>query len=129
MGDLGLGPETALELIEILLRAAAYFFAGFALLSLSTYVVFLCLEILASQRRVKVRIAKVPQPVGCAPVVGQNHDLIFVETPIPVEEATVTGERCCVGTESELENRKGTRLFLGHLSSLNSVPGEELEET
>jgi hypothetical protein len=126
MGDLGLGPETALELIEILLRAAAYFFAGFALLSISTYVVFLCLEMLASQRRVKVRIAKVPQPVGCAPVVGQNHDLIFVETPIPVEEAT---ERCCVGTKSELENRKGTRLFLGHLSSLNSAPAEELEET
>ena len=129
MGDLGLGPETALELIEILLRAAAYFFAGFAVLSLSTYVVFLCLETLALQRRVKVRIAKVPQPVGCAPVAGQNHDLIFAETPIPVEEATVTGERCCVGIESELENCKTTRLFLGHLSSLNSAPGQELGET
>jgi len=97
MGDLGLGPETALKLIEILLRAAAYFFAGFALLAFFTYVVLLCLEILASQRRVQVRIAKVLQPVGYAPVAEQNHDLIFVETPIPVEEATVTGERCCVG--------------------------------
>ena len=98
MGDLGLDPETALKLIQILLRGAAYFFAGFALLALSTYVVFLCLEIFASQPSAKTRIAKVPQPVGCAPAAEQNHDLIPAETPILAEEATVTaGEVLCEG--------------------------------
>jgi len=90
MGEFGLDPETALKLIQMLLRGAGYFFAGFALLGLSTYVVFLCLEIFASQPHAKVRIAKVPQPVGCAHAAEQNHDLIPAETPIPVEEATVT---------------------------------------
>ena len=74
----------------MLLRGAAYFFAGFALLALSTYVVFLCLEIFASQPHAKARISKVPQPVGCAPAAEQNCDLIPAKTPILVEESTVT---------------------------------------
>jgi hypothetical protein len=88
----GLDPETALKLIQMLLRGAGYFFVGFALLGLSTYVVFLCLEIFASQPRAKTRIARVPQPIGCAFVVEQTHDLVPVETPILSEEAIVTGE-------------------------------------
>jgi hypothetical protein len=90
VGDFGLDPETALELILTLLRGAAYFFAGFAVVGFSAYVVFLCLEIFASQTRVKARIAKVPQPVGSAPVAERNHDLIPAETPILAEEVTVT---------------------------------------
>ncbi len=98
MGQPGLDPETALEFILTLLRGATYFFAGFALLALSTYVVFLCLEIFPSQPRAKATIAEVPQPVGCAPVVEQTHDLVPAETPALAEEATVTrGEVLCEG--------------------------------
>ncbi len=101
MGDLGLDPETALKLIQMLLRGAGYFFAGFALLGLSTYVVFLCLEILASQPHAKVRIAKVPQPVGCAHAAEQNHDVILAETPILTEAASFIGQELThEGTES-----------------------------
>ena len=84
MGDFGLDPETALKLIQILLRGAAYFSAGFALLALSTYVVFLCLEIFAPQLRTKSKVAEIPPQVGCASVVEQNRDMIFPETPILV---------------------------------------------
>jgi hypothetical protein len=91
VGDLGLDPETALKLMQILLRWAAYFFAGFALLALSTYVVFLYLETFASQPSAKARIAKVPQSIGCDPAVDENHDLTLAETPTLAEEATVTG--------------------------------------
>jgi hypothetical protein len=89
MGEFGLDPETALKLIQILLRGTAYFFAGFALLALSTYVVFLCLEIFASQPRTKAKIAEIPAQVGCACVVEQTSDLIPVETPNLAEEAAV----------------------------------------
>ena len=88
MGDLGLDPETALKLIQVLLRGAAYFFEGFALLGLSAYVVFLCWELFASQPRAKVRFTKV-QPMGCAFVVEQNHDLLPADTPMQVKETTV----------------------------------------
>ena len=91
MGDLGLDPETALKLMQVLLRGAAYFFVGFALLGLSAYVVFLCLEIFASQPSAKARIAKVPQPISRAPVADENYDLTLAETPTLAEEATVTG--------------------------------------
>ena len=84
MGDFGLDPETALKLIQTLLRGAAYFCAGFALLALSTYVVFLCLEIFAPQPRTKSKVAEIPPQVGCASVVEQNRDMIFPETPILV---------------------------------------------
>ena len=76
MGDLGLDPETALKLIQMLLRGAAYFFAGFALVGLSVYIVFLCLEIFSPQPRAKTTIAEVPQPVGCASAAEQTHDLV-----------------------------------------------------
>ena len=91
MSALELDPETALKLIQILLRGAAYFFAGFALLALSTYVVFLCLETLASQPNANADIAKVPQPIGCVPATYENHDLTLAETPTLAEEATVAG--------------------------------------
>lgn len=90
MGDLGLDPATALKLIQILLRAAAYFFTGFALLALSTYVVFLCLEMFTSQPRAKAKIAEIPPQVGYPSVVGQTYDPIPVETPLLAEAATVT---------------------------------------
>ncbi len=90
MGDLGLDPETALKLIQVLLRGAAYFFAGFALLGLSAYVVFLCWEIFASRPRAKVRFTKVLEPMRCASVVEQNRDLLPADAPMPVKEATVT---------------------------------------
>ena len=77
-----LDPETTLELLLTLLRGAAYFFVGFVLLALFTYVVFLCLEIFSPQPRAKTKIAKVAPQVGCASVVEQNHDPVFAKTPI-----------------------------------------------
>jgi hypothetical protein len=88
--DLGLDPETALKLIQVLLRGATYFFAGFALLGFSAYVVFLCWQIFASQPRAKVRFTKVLEPMGGASVVEQNHDVLPADTPMPAKEATVT---------------------------------------
>jgi len=89
-----LDPETALKLIQMLLRWGAYFFAGFAVLGLCTYVVFLCFEIFASQSRAKVRIAKVPQPVSRVSAVEQAHDVVSAETPTPTDKAPVTaGEK------------------------------------
>ena len=79
-----LDPETTLQLLLTLLRGAAYFFAGFVLLALFAYVVFLCLEIFAPQPRTKSKVAEIPPQVGCASVVEQNRDMIFPETPILV---------------------------------------------
>lgn len=90
MGELGLDPETALKLIQVLLRGAAYFFAGFALLGLSAYVVFLCREIFASQPRAKVRFTKVLEPLSSASVVERNHEPFPTDTPTLVKEATAT---------------------------------------
>jgi hypothetical protein len=90
VGDLGLDPETALRLIQALLRGAAYFFAGFALLGLSAYVVFLCREIFASRPRAKARFTKVLEPMGCASVVDQNDKPLPADTPTLVKESTLT---------------------------------------
>ena len=106
MRDLGLDPETALKLIQILLRVAAYFFAGFALLGLSTYVVFLCLEIFAPQPRTKAKIAEIPPQVGCASVVEQTYDPITAETPVLAEAASTTGEEM-MQEVAEAEGRAG----------------------
>lgn len=92
MQHLILEPETALALLLILLRAAAYFLAGFALLVLFTYVVFLCLEIFPLRPRAKAKIAKVPPQLACASVVEQSHNLISAETPILTEAASIAGE-------------------------------------
>jgi hypothetical protein len=98
VADLGLDPETALNLILMLLRGAAYFFAGFALVGLSVYIVFLCLEIFSPQPRAKGTIAELPQPVACAPVAQQSHGLVPTEAPALAEGATVTrGEVLCEG--------------------------------
>jgi hypothetical protein len=90
VGDLGFDPETALKLIQALLRGAAYFFAGFALLGLSACVVFLCREIFASRPRAKVRFTKVLEPMGCASVVEQNDKPLPVDAPTLVREETLT---------------------------------------
>ncbi len=92
MGEFGLDPEMALKLVQMLLRGAAYFFAGFALLALSTYVVFLCLEIFASQPRTKAKIAEMPPQVGYASAVEQTYDPISAETPLLVEAASFIEE-------------------------------------
>jgi hypothetical protein len=90
VGELGLDSETALELIQALLRGAAYFFAGFTLLGLSAYAVFLCREIFASQPRANVRFPKVLEPLSCASVVERNHEPFLADTPTLVREATPT---------------------------------------
>jgi hypothetical protein len=88
----GLDPETALKLMQMLLRGAAYFFAGFALLGLSTYVVFLCLEIFPPQPRTTAKITKIiPQQAG-APVIERPYDPIPAETRILVDAASFLGE-------------------------------------
>lgn len=92
MPDVRLDPETVLKLLLMLLRGAAYFFAGFALVGLSIYIVLLCLEILSPQPRAKARNAEVPRPVGFAPVTEQTHDLVPTEAPALAEGAKVTRE-------------------------------------
>lgn len=89
MVDLGLDPETALKLIQMLLCWAAYFFAGFALVGLSVYLVFLCLEIFSLQRRSEPRRANAPRKAGAAPDTVKNLDLPAAETPIPVNTETL----------------------------------------
>jgi hypothetical protein len=92
VGDFGLDPETALKLIQMLLHGAGYLFAGFALLALSTYVVFLCLEIFAPQPRRKAKIAEIPAQVGCASVVEQTYEPIPAASPLVAEAASFIGE-------------------------------------
>ncbi len=97
MRELGLDPETALKLMQVLLRVAAYFFAAFALLALSTYVVFLCLEIIASKPRPKAKIAEVAPQVVCASAVEPTYDPIPAETPLLAEAASFIGEELMGG--------------------------------
>lgn len=113
MGDFGLDLETVLKLVRMLLRGAAYFFAGFALLGLSTYVVFLCREIFASPLRTKVRNAKVPQPAGCAPVAEESPEPVLAEKPISVEEVIPTGEKWGVRADSGLSPHVAARVIDG----------------
>ena len=63
MGHLGLDPETALELIQTLLYWIACMCAGWAVVGLSAYILFLCLEIFSPQPRSRAQLAKVPHPV------------------------------------------------------------------
>ena len=98
MEDLGLDPETTLKLIQMLLRGAAYFFAGFALVGFSVYIVFLCLEIFSPHPRANATIAEVPQPIGCVSATEQTYDLVPAEAPTLAQGATVTrGEVLCEG--------------------------------
>lgn len=95
MAYLGLDP---VNLILMLLRGAAYFFAGFALVGIFIYIVFLCLEILSPQRRAKATVAAGPQPVGRASAAEQTHDLVPADAPALAERAAVTrGEVLCEG--------------------------------
>jgi hypothetical protein len=95
VANFGLDSETALKLILIVLRGAAYFFGGFALVGLSAYVVFLCLEIFSPRPQVKatIAIAEVPKPPGCASGAEPTQNLVPAEAPTPAEEATVSRER------------------------------------
>jgi hypothetical protein len=91
VANLGLDSETALQLILIVLRGAAYFFGGFALVGLSAYVVFLCLEIFSPRPQVKAT-AEVPKPPGCASRAEPTQNLVPAEAPTLAEEATVSRE-------------------------------------
>lgn len=94
MADLGLDP---VNFILMLLRGAAYFFAGFALVGLSIYIVLLCLEIFSPQPRAKANrgTSAGRQPASAA---EQAHDLVPSEAPPLAEGATVTrGEVLCEG--------------------------------
>ncbi len=91
MEHAGLDPSTALQLIQALLYSIACVLAGCALLGLSAYIVFLCVEIFSPQPSSKARVAKLPQPVGHAPVAEENLDLVAAETPI-LDEAERLGE-------------------------------------
>ena len=86
---LGVDAETVLKLVQILLRVAIYFFAGFALLGLSSYVAFLCMEIFASRPRVKVQVAKVPRLASIAPKAEPHEGPIAEDVPILGEEVIV----------------------------------------
>jgi hypothetical protein len=90
MGELGLDPETALRLIKLLLRGAGYFFAGFAVLGVSLYVVFLCKEIFAARPSPKTRIAKVRKPLDQAPEAERKPHVIPAQTLALVEAGTAT---------------------------------------
>ncbi len=87
----GLDPNTALELIQNLLYWIAYILGGSLFLGLSAYIVFLCLEIFSPQPFSKSRLAKVPHPIGLAPVAEANLELVAAETAI-LAEARRLGE-------------------------------------
>lgn len=107
MEDFRLDPETVLKLIQMVLRGAAYFFAAFALLAVSTYAVFLCLQIFASPRRAKARIAKVAQTEVSTPAVEEKRDLIPVESPNLSERATVSGRAAVYASTTDRKNLQG----------------------
>ena len=88
MANLGLDSETALQLILIVLRGAAYFFGGFALVGLSAYIVFLCLETFSLRPQVKATIAEVPKPRGCPSRPEPAQNLVPAEAPTLEEEAS-----------------------------------------
>ena len=90
MGDLGLDPETALKLIQILHYCMAYVFAGAALIGLSVYIVLVCSEMFFSQPRSKTHRAKVAQSARHTAVARETRDLSAEETPIRAE-----AERLC----------------------------------
>lgn len=85
MGEPGLDPNIALELVWTLLFWIACILGGGALLGFCAYIVFLCLEIFSPQPRSKVRLAKPPLPIGRAPVAEENLHLSAAETPVLAE--------------------------------------------
>lgn len=117
MGDLGLNPETALKLIQMVLRGAAYFLAGFAPVGFSAYVVFLCSELLSPLPRAKAKLAKVPQSVEGAPVLEQGY-LSPVATPTLVEAVSLSVRSSC---------RRKRGYFPDKNSSFDSCGAEDAE--
>lgn len=101
MGEPGLDAEKMLQLMQVILRWAAYFLGGFGLLGLSTYGVFLGLQIFASPRRTKVRIAKAAQTATIAPDVGEKRNLIPVEMLHPSDKPTANGTEALMRAEAE----------------------------
>ncbi len=88
----GLDPSTALQLIQTLFYWITWILAGSLLLALAAYIVFLVVEIFSLQPSSKPRLAKLPQPVGCAPVAEENLDLVVAETPILAETESLGRE-------------------------------------
>jgi hypothetical protein len=91
MGHPGLDPETTLKFVQTFLYCIACILGGLGLLGFSAYVAFLCLEVFSPQPRSKGQLAKVPQPVGCPPVVEETFDRIAAEEAI-LAEAERLGE-------------------------------------
>ncbi len=81
MGHAGLDPQTAAEFVQAVVFWVACFLAGLAVLGLSAYVVFLCLEIVSGQPRSKTRIAKATQRAQTAPMPAENRDRSAAEAP------------------------------------------------
>src|SRR5215471_18408124 len=85
-------PKMVLELLRIVLRWAAYFLIGSALVGLAVYIVFLCLEISALKSRSKAQIAKVPHCRFTTPRVKAVPQLNTPHMPAPDEPVSAAGE-------------------------------------
>ena len=82
MGNPSLVPETALQLVHILLYCTAYIFAGAALIGLSVYIVLVCWEMFFSQPRSNTSRAKVQKSARRVLVAEETLKLAGAETPI-----------------------------------------------
>lgn len=89
MDQPGIDPETALELIQILLHWAAYILAGSALVGLIAYGVFLCVEVFSQQPHSKARIAELPRRVACATRTQETLEPCASHAPIPAGKGGV----------------------------------------
>lgn len=83
MGDPGLDPGKALQIVQTLLYCLACILGGAVLVALSAYIAFLCTEVFSPQPS-KARRAKVRPAVGPAPATEERLDLFPAETPISV---------------------------------------------
>ena len=108
MGDLGLDPETAPKLIQVLLYCMAYVFAGAAFIGLSVYIVLVCSEMFFSQPRSKTQRAKVPQSARRAAVAKETRDLSADETPIRAEAECLCEEAVRVPAVPHNAQTQGT---------------------
>ena len=106
MGDPGLDPGKALQIVQTLLYGFAYIVGGGALLGLSAYIVLLCREVFSPQS-LKARRAKVRHAVASVPVAEENLRLPTAETPIPVEPERLAEQAVPVPTVPLTRNRRG----------------------
>jgi hypothetical protein len=101
VGDFGLDPEVALKIILMLLRWAAYLFAGFAVVGLCTYIVFLCRQVFSAKSGAGAKTSEIKQPPACPSAAEPIHNLATPEAPILVQEATVTPDRSKLAVRSD----------------------------